>query len=67
MAHLTASVLRHVRHDLHTTWDYALRSTMAASIIRGSWPTKTVRELLDERASDVVTSDMHSISYTKHD
>jgi len=33
MAHLTASVLWHVRHNLHTTWNYALRSTMATSII----------------------------------
>lgn len=65
VSHLATGMLRNIWHYLHATWYYALRSSVSACVVRCSGPTETVCELLYQGTTDIVRSDVNSVSDTE--
>jgi hypothetical protein len=66
MTVLTASWLRYIWNNLHPPWDHAGRSAGTGGICRGSWAPKSFGQLLDKGLSDIICSDVNSVSHTKN-
>ena len=64
--HLAASMLRNVGHYLHATRHDTLRTTVAEGVCGSCWTTEPVAQLLDERAADVISSNVHGVSNTEN-
>lgn len=64
---LTTCRLGSVRDNLHPPWYDASRTTTPSSVRRCGWAAETFRQLLDQSAPDVVSSDVNSICNTQHD
>lgn len=67
MTKAAACRLGHVRDDLHPTRYNTGGASAACRIRRRRRPAKTIGELLQESACDVVRCDMHSVGNTKND
>ena len=67
MAILTSGWLRHVGNNLHTARNNTSRPSTSSSIRRSCWATKALGQLLHQRLSNVVGSDVHSICDTEDD
>ena len=66
MAIISSNRLRYVGHDLHTTRNDTGRSTASRRVRGRGRPTKTFRELLHQRLSDIVTGNVHGIRDTEY-
>jgi len=65
VSHGSSSVLWDIRYDLHAAWHHALRTAVTASVVRRSRTTKTIGQLLNECAADIVRSNVHGICDAK--
>ena len=67
MTILASSRLRDVRDDLHTAGNDTSRSSTSSGIRRSCGAAEALGQLLHERLSNVVSSNVHSICDTKND
>jgi hypothetical protein len=66
MAIISTSGLRDVWHDLHPPRNNTSRTTTPSSIGRRSRTSKSLSELLEKCATNIVCGDVNSIGYAKN-
>lgn len=67
MTVLTASRLRNVWYNLHTTWNHTRWTSTSSSVGRSRRTAKPFSELFHKRASNVVRGDVDCIRNAKND
>lgn len=66
VSRLASSVLRNIGNDLHAAHNRTMWTTLPLTVIRSCWSSKSICQLLNEGAANVVGGDVDGIGDTEN-